>query len=348
MRRSGSRFRRAAAAVTLAAIPLAAAANARPGLGQGVDPALAEARELSAAGRPEAAVELLVEAGRRRLLEQRTEEALVVLVAAIEAAPDAARTHALLGSAYLRAGRHGPALDHLERAVAAGIDDPQTLFLLATALWESSRLDEAEQVLRRVLASGRGVGPALHQLGRLLLWRGRSGEAVELLGRAAVLFADDAGVQMDLGRAAAAAGDEPASLAAARRAVALAPNLPAARYGLAVALARAGDADGARVERQAAGRLYGEVEERTRRLGLERARLDRGWDLLRQDRPAEAAAWFAALEESPDALAGQAAALSAAGDRTAAARALQRAVELAPERDDLRLALADLRLGSPP
>lgn len=308
------------------------------------DLALATAAELRAAGRLQAAVEALLEAGRRSLAAQQNDEAVRLLTAAVESAPDAIPAHALLGSAYLRAGRHRPALEHLERAVAAGFSDPRTQFELATALWESERFDDAEQTLRRLLAAGHAVGPALHQIGRLLAWRGRPDEALEYLRRAAVLFADDAGVQLDLARTAAAAGEDETSLQAARRAAALAPELPAARYALALALARAGEAEAARIEREAAARLYSEAEARSRRLGLERAGLDQGWALLRRDKPAEAAVWFASLEKSPDALAGQAAALAATGDRAGAVRALERALAVAPEREDLRLTLAELRM----
>lgn len=349
----GARARaRLCSATAVVALLLPTVLTSSPGAPAHVDSsgdlALATAAELRAAGRPQAALEVLVDAGRRSLAAQRNDEAVRLLAAAVEAAPDAIAAHALLGSAYLRAGRHRPALEHLERAVSAGFSDPRTQFELATALWESARLDDAEQTLRRLLAAGQGVGPVLHQLGRLLAWRGRPVEALEFLRRAAVLFADDAGVQLDLARAAAAAEEDETSLQAARRAAALAPELPAAHYALALALASAGEAEAARIERETAARLYSEAEARSRRLGLERAALDQGWALLRRDQPAEAAAWFASLEESPDALAGQAAALAASGDRAGAMRALERALVVAPEREDLRLTLADLRLAPRP
>jgi hypothetical protein len=77
-----------------------------------------------------------------------------------------------------------------------------------------------------------------------------------------------------------------------------------------------------------------------RKEGLERARLDEGWDLFRGGQPAAARAHFATLPVSVESLCGVAFASSELGEHAAAAAALERAVQLAPERQDLREQLA--------
>jgi cytochrome c-type biogenesis protein CcmH/NrfG len=214
----------------------------------------------------------------------------------------------------------------LERALELGDTDPRTRLYLGAALWETGELERSEAVYREALAAagpGRGAFLPLHQLGRLLLWQGRADEAVAPLERAVRLSPSAADTQLALARALSESGRGDDALAAYRRAVELAPDSFHAHWGLAQELLRAareGDAS-ARAEAAQVLETYHELyradQLRTRETGL----LD-----------AQLAAADLAL---------------ARGDREAAVAALERAVALAPERQDLALLLAEQRLALP-
>jgi cytochrome c-type biogenesis protein CcmH/NrfG len=88
--------------------------------------------------------------------------------------------------------------------------------------------------------------------------------------------------------------------------------------------------------------LHAENQRETRELGRLEARLKQGWSLLRERRHDEARRLFSTLPETPDTLTGLAEACRRGGDREAAVLALRRALELDPERFDLRLALDEI------
>ena len=264
-----------------------------------------------------------------------------------ETGPAAARAQAQLGRALVLNRKPVAAAEALSRAVALGEREPRTRQFLGAALWEAGRVDEAEAVYRGLVEEGAGGAIALQELGRLLLWHGRAAEAAALLRRAAEADPRSVDAWLELGRALDASGQAAEAEKAFRRAVELAPQRSDARYGLALLLARS-DRPQAREEarRQLATykTLLAEERERTRREGLERVRLERGWSLLREGKAAEAAAQFAALPEGVESLTGRAAAAATLGDHAAAAAALEKAVALAPDRGDLRLKLAEQRL----
>jgi tetratricopeptide (TPR) repeat protein len=124
----------------------------------------------------------------------------------------------------------------------------------------------------------------------------------------------------------------------------MAPELARARYGLAQRLQRSGRRDEAAREMETFRRLTQADQERVRQANLERARLDQGWELLRGGKAREAEALFSQLGPNAEALSGVAFSRSAAGDHRGAVAALEKAVTLAPERDDLRRALDEERL----
>ncbi|RPH54857.1 tetratricopeptide repeat protein [bacterium] len=286
----------------------------------------------------------LLDAGRQAIDQGSYPTAIAALEKAARLAPGSAEVHALLGKAYLRDRKAHPAAAHLEKAVEAGVADPNTLLQLGAAWWELKRTADAERMFRRVLDSGAGTLVALQQLGRLLLFEGRAAEALEPLRRAVALVPDDVDLRLDFAAALEGAGREPEALAAYREAVRKAPELPRARYGLARLLLRTGKRDAAARELEVYQRLLADQKERTRREGLARARLDEGWSLFQAGRHREAAELFASLPETVESLSGLAFARSGMGDHRGAAQALERAVALAPEREDLRSVLAEERL----
>jgi tetratricopeptide (TPR) repeat protein len=300
---------------------------------------------LTAPARDETLARLL-DAGRQAIDQGSYPAAIAALEEAARLAPASAEVHALLGKAYLRDRKAHPAAAHLEKAMAAGVDDPNTLLQLGAAWWELKRTADAERTFRRVLDSGSGTLVALQQLGRLLLFEGRAADALEPLRRAVALRPEDVDLRLDLAAALEGAGQKTEALAAYRDAVQKAPELPRARYGLARLLLRAGERDAAARELEVYQRLVADQKERTRQEGLARARLDQGWSLFQSGRAREAAEIFASLPETVESLSGLAFSRSGLGDHRGAAQALERAVALAPEREDLRLVLAEERLAA--
>ena len=311
-----------------------------PGL---VDAYRGLARSLGVQERGGEAAEILAGLGRGLLDAERAAAAADVLTEASRLAPPSVELLALLGKARLFARDHPAAIEALGGAVAAGDRRTPTRLYLAAALWEDGRFGEAETVYRELLAEGTSF-VALHQLGRLLHWRGRSEEALPLLRRAARLRPSAADVAYDLAQALDGAGEAAAAIEVYRRAVELAPSSYKAHYGLAMGLARQGERVAAEASLAAYRRLYADEQRRTHAEGRERARLDQGWALLDAGDIDAALEHFEALEPGVEALAGRAAAHARRGEHARAVKLLERAVSLAPDRRDLRLCLAEERL----
>lgn len=291
---------------------------------------------------PEAAAE-------QALAEGRVEEAVAVYRDLAAERPGDARLLANLGRVLALADRYGEAAELLERAVGLGADDLRTLLFWGSALWESGRPDAAEPVLARAAAVARGTGAeflAQHQLGRLRLWAGRPEEAVAPLERAVTLRPGTADARLDLARALDGAGRTEAAIAAFRQVIELAPESHHARWGLAQVLARAGRREEAARELEVYRELYEADQEHTRRVRREEEALQRGWRLLDSGRPAEAEEVFGAMAPGVEPLIGLARAAAAQGDAAGAVAALERAVALAPDRQDLRRMLGEARLAA--
>jgi tetratricopeptide (TPR) repeat protein len=314
-------------------------------------PGLADAREglaaaLAAQGRTADAAAALVELGQGWLGAGDARTASVHLERAVALAPESASAHAALGRALLQTQAFAGSTDHLARAAALGDGSLATRLLLATALWENHRVVEAEALLREAAAGG---NPApRHQLGRLLLWQGRHEEALAVLAPLAAEAPPAVGLTLDLAQALEGVGRVEEAVVGYRHAAALAPDESLPHYRLGILLRRLGEPEEAAAATATYRRLRREEEERVRRQGLERARLDRGWDLLRTGKREEAIEHFAALAATPESLRGLGLSFSAAGRHGEAAAALERALLLAPEDRGLALLLADERAAAAP
>ena len=293
---------------------------------------------------PTADVRELLVAGEAAIAHRDYPAAVALFERAVTLTPDAPPAHVQLGRALTLARRFGEAVDHLTRAVELGARDVPTRLYLAAALWEVGRLAEAESTYRELVAASGRPPLAVHQLGRLLAWQGRPAEAVPLLIEAAAARPADLDLRLDLAHALAGAGRLTEAETAYRVVLERAPDLAGAHSGLARVLARLEKLQEAGEVMSRYGELVGEEERRLRRAGLEQARLDRGWELLRQGNAAAALAHFGKLPEGDQSLTGQALAHSALGDHEEAAALLERAVALAPERQELRRMLTEERL----
>jgi tetratricopeptide (TPR) repeat protein len=301
------------------------------------------ARALEGQGRAQEAAAVWAELGQGWLGTGQAARAVAPLEMAVRLAPERHEPLALLGRALNLSQRHAAAAEALAAALRLGDGSPVTRLHLAAALWETGRADEAEELLRATLKAAGEAVAVRHQLGRLLLWRGSFAEAVTHLRAVAERRLDSFDVQLELARALEGTGDDEAALAAFRRAVSLAPESSQARYGLARLLQRTGQKEEAHLELQRFQTLTEASRERIRREGLERARLDRAWELLRGGEAAAAAERFAAFSGSVEALTGRALALREMGRSGAAVEALEAALRLDPDRHDLRLLLDEER-----
>lgn len=301
------------------------------------------ARALVAGSRQSEALSLLLRTGEEWIKSGEYAQAQRILEEAIRLEPDSPQSHALVGRARALNRNYLAAEEALTRAVELGVEDLRTLLYLGSTLWENGRIAEAEAIYRRTVErSGRARLP-LHQLGRLFLWQGRFEEAMIVLREAAMkTLAPD--LQFDLARALEGSGEAQEALAAYRRITELAPDHSKARYRLALLLTRVGEHEAAERELAVYRRLYEEEQERTRLQGLQQREIDRGYDLLRRGQVKAAIRHLKSLPETEDTLAILARAYSRAGEHGAAVGALERAIALAPHRDDLRRLLVEARL----
>lgn len=314
-----------------------------PGL---VDAYRGLARALLAQGRRRESAEVLVPLGRGLMDAGRHDAAAEVLEEAATAVPSSAALQALWGKALLFARRQVAALPVLRRAVELGDREVTTRLFLAAALWDTRQFGDAEAVYRELIAGPASPTVAHHQLGRLLAWQGRYEEAVEHLRYAAARMPRAPDVPFDLAQALSRTGALDDALAYYRRALELNPRNYKARYGLARLLQRRGEREAAKTEMETYQRLYDEERQKTQREGLERARLDRGWELIEEGHLEEAIRHFSELGESVETLAAMATAASRLGDHARAVGYLERAVSFDPDRQDLRLMLDEERLAA--
>ncbi len=263
-----------------------------------------------------------------------------------EAAADDPAAQALRGRALALARRYLAAETPLRGAVEAGERDPVTLFYLGATLWENGRLEEAGAVYGEAIATAGRHPVFVHQLGRLELWRGNYARAAELLSEAVAGAGGSLEMRLDLARALEATGDLAPALAQCRAVVAAAPDHSGARYTLARLLLASGDREAGDRELVEYRRLHEREQAETRASGRAAARVARGLAYLHQGDAAAAVDYLETLPETAETLAALASALSARGEPRAAVAALEKAVRLAPERQDLRHRLAETRLAA--
>lgn len=298
--------------------------------------ALALARQ----DRAEVAADLLLKFGARLHQVARDRDARPLLELAVELAPEVPAAHYFLGSVLSEEGSHGSAAEQFRAALELGDEQLATRVSLAAALWESGELEDSEAQYRAALASGPDNTIVLHQFATLLLFLGRPAEARELLERAVASGQPSAYLLLDLARALQESGELAAAVEAARRAAGTEPDLPEAHYQLALLQSRSGDRSGAAASFAVYRRLAAEAETQQRAMFRLQARLDEAEQLWLRDEPDRALEVLRDLPDQPRVLELRAAAHSSLGRHAEAARALERALALAPERRDLQAWLA--------
>lgn len=303
------------------------------------------ASALRAQGRGAEALAILLQVGQSLLYGGNSPVAREYLEQAVEIDARSAAAHAALGHCLLVERDYERAAAELERAAGLGERNPVVRIFLGAALWESGRIEDSERIYREVLAGGGRSLAALQSLGGLLLWQGRYSEAAELLAEARRADPTSTQLALDQARALDGAGRVEQAIGAYRQLLRSAPELYAARYNLALLLRGIGEQEQARAQMERFREAHAAAQQETHRRTVGRARVDFGWELIRAGKSELAAAHFRDLGDDAEALSGLAAALDALGDRRGAVGALERALTLAPQRQDLRLRLARVRLG---
>ncbi|HLS47835.1 MAG TPA: tetratricopeptide repeat protein [Gemmatimonadales bacterium] len=116
------------------------------------------------------------------------------------------------------------ALATLTEAIELAPDQTEYLVVRGSILGRIRRFPEAEADLRKVLKLHPAHGPALHELGLLLLRKGLAAPAAELLQRSAALLPGRSDAYLHLGDALNRAGDLRGAVTALERALELDPT----------------------------------------------------------------------------------------------------------------------------
>jgi tetratricopeptide (TPR) repeat protein len=246
----------------------------------------------------------------------------------------------------IRAGEVETARDLLQQLTAAG-GGAQVHYELGTLQENLGDLDAAAAAYRAAVGTGPRFGQAWLAWGELLSRRREFTEALPKLRRATELMPGRAEPYRALGTALTRSGDTAAGIAQLQRAVELAPEHPGTLHQLGTAMAASGDREAARellakaAELDSAQRDGAVQTNRVSELGLLTAR---GLYHYRRADYAESVRLLqnAAQLAPDDALVHYdlGLALAAADGHAAALPALERSLELAPDRGETCAALA--------
>lgn len=186
----------------------------------------------SANGRPGVQTDLL----QRALADERSgrlELAREHYRQAIEARPDDAQAHYLLGNLERRLGERGAALEHLRRAAHLGPRRADILETLGRALADAGDADGARDALTRALAADPRYARTYVSLGDVWRRKGFAAEAERHYRQASECDPTQAHAQLGLGRLLRDRGEWDRAERAFEDALTLAPTLHAARVALA-------------------------------------------------------------------------------------------------------------------
>jgi len=153
----------------------------------------------------------------------RADEAVGAMEAAAELVPDSIKTFVNLARIRNDQGDYEGALEAARTALAINAEDPAALFLEGRSLFNLGRLDEAMASLTASAELDPANGYVQNLLGLALIRQGRADEAVVALERAAALVSEVAYIQNNLGMALELSGRSSEAVVAYRRSVELDP-----------------------------------------------------------------------------------------------------------------------------
>ena len=190
-------------------------------------------------------VDALIQLGRLRIGQGRTDESLDLLRRAAKANPRIPAAHQALGALLFELGRFDQALASFERAIALSPSNAETLISRGDCLDRLGRGQEALASYDAAIALRPGVAEAHNNRGRTLRQLGRLEEALASHREAMALQPRGAGLVFNHASVLDALGREPEALAGYDAAIALDPAFAPAHFGRGGALLTLGDSEGA-------------------------------------------------------------------------------------------------------
>jgi tetratricopeptide (TPR) repeat protein len=198
------------------------------------------------------------------------EEVRQALERALELEPDRSSTLIELGTLAAERGEIDDSIAFFDRAGAANSTSPEAAWAAIETLLAHGRDAEVDTRLAKLLAIRGSHAGAAHLMARRIAERGGDLERAARLSRRAVRFGGGAKALATLGRIRLEQGNTDAAIGALRGSLEARPDSASTHYWLGVALARSGDADGARTELNAALASGEFAEEEQARVELSR------------------------------------------------------------------------------
>jgi tetratricopeptide (TPR) repeat protein len=177
-------------------------------------------------------------------------EAVAVAEQAVEAYPDDALTHALVGSAYYNTGQSGEAIKHLQKCLELSPGQAEAYEMLAKVAYEKGQPEESVRLCQEALKRGPANPEVLNRLGRAWLDLGRTEEAIQTLQGAVRLPKPTSESYYLLGQANLQSGEHARAKESFRGAIKLLPDHTQAFFGLYTACQRLGQTEEAGLYRQ--------------------------------------------------------------------------------------------------
>ena len=263
-----------------------------------------------------------------------------VMAEALRVAPDDGELHLMYGRSLLQRAQFLRAIAELDRVYRLGHANASIHVARGEAYWESQQTEKAREAFAAAVETDQRYFPARLELGRLLVWTGKSGEAVAELREAVRLREDSAPAHWNLGRALQSSGDLDGAEKSFRRAVELAPATSRFHYSLGQVLRLLKRPEEAAAEFDQFKKRQDAEQRATYESSSRQVEFNGALVAMRRGRTEEALDRFRDLPESVASLEGQAEALSRLGRHRDAIRALERASELAPDDVQIRAQLA--------
>ncbi|MHC1769187.1 MAG: tetratricopeptide repeat protein [Verrucomicrobiia bacterium] len=161
----------------------------------------------------------------------------------VDAYPQDALTHALLGSANYNTGRSAEATKNLEKCLELNPNQADAYEILGRIAYEKAQLEEAVRLCNEALKRGPPNPDLLNQLGRAYMDLGRTEEAVATLEKAVKLPRPTSESSYLLGQARLQARQYAGAKESFQRAIALLPDHTQAFFGLYTACMRLGQTE---------------------------------------------------------------------------------------------------------
>lgn len=185
------------------------------------------------------------ELGSALLMQNNLPDAARHLRAALDLNPGLVDAHVNLGLIYLAQKKNAPAMEHLTRAVSLAPGHLKARLTYGKALADQGRISEAADQYATAVKIAPDSREALARMGELLVLTQRGDQALDYFQRALSLSFDPR-TSMNAGTVLLQQGKAAEALPYFRKSVSARPDYGRGWFNLGLALARTGDAEGAR------------------------------------------------------------------------------------------------------